>query len=55
MGDNKPGNRTAEKDLGGATVSQSLNVSQQCDDVAKKKEANLKVYLTGMSGVAHRQ
>lgn len=37
MGDNKPGNRTAEKDLGGTTVSQRLNMSQQCGDVAKKQ------------------
>lgn len=37
MGDNKPGNRTAEKDLGVTTLSQRLNVSQQCGDIAKKK------------------
>lgn len=37
MGNNKPGNGTAEKDLGGTTVSQRQNVSQQCGDTAKKQ------------------
>lgn len=37
MGNNKPGSGTAEKDLGGTTVSQRQNVSQQCGDTAKKQ------------------
>jgi len=37
MGDNKPGNGTVGKDLRGTTVSQRLNVSQQCGDMAKKQ------------------